>query len=117
MAYVAYLRSKGLRDTSLKADFSRISSLFDCLVESGQLRANPVPLSERSIRSYKDEVRGCRIITFEEAAKMVAATSIPSLMLLLLKKGIRRHEPVTLDVSDLDLDNQTTVHETDSEEV
>ena len=107
LAYLAYLRAKGQRQSSMTATFVSLSSWFEYLVESGELPSNPIPaIQKRYLRNYKDEIRQRQIISVEDAAKMVHATIDTrdrAILLVFLKTGIRRNELITLDLVDLDL--------------
>jgi integrase/recombinase XerD len=107
LAYLAELRSRGQRQSTLSATFVSLSSWFEYLVESGKLPSNPIPsIQKRYLRNYKDEIRQRQHISVEDAAKMVHATIDTrdrAILLVFLKTGIRRNELITLDLEDLDL--------------
>lgn len=107
LAYLADLRSRGQKQSSISATFISLSSWFDYLVGSGRLSINPIPaIRKRCLRSYKDEVRHRRLISVEDAAKMVRATIDTrdrAILLVFLKTGIRRNELITLDLEDLNI--------------
>lgn len=107
LAYLADLRARGQRQSSLSATFVSLSAWFEYLVESGMLPSNPIPaIQKRYLRSYKDEIRQRQLISVEDAAKMVRATIDTrdrAILLLFFKTGIRRNELITLDLENLDL--------------
>lgn len=107
LAYLADLRDRGYRRSSLSAIFISLGAWFEYLVESGKLSSNPIPpIQKRYLRSYKDEIRQRRLISVEDAANMVRATIDTrdrAILLVFFKTGIRRNELMTLDLEDLDL--------------
>jgi integrase/recombinase XerD len=107
LAYLADLRARGQRRSSLSAAFISLSAWFEYLVESGKLSSNPIPaIQKRYLRSYKDEIRQRQLISIEDAAKMVRATIDTrdrAILLIFFKTGIRRNELITLDLENLDL--------------
>ena len=111
LAYLAHLREKGLRLSSLRQEFSSLSSFFEFLEDRGQIQKNPIPrIKKRYLKSYKDEIQSRQIISIEDASRMVNATidsRDKAILLLLFKTGIRRSELISLDVSDASLENMT----------
>jgi integrase/recombinase XerD len=107
LAYLAELRARGHKQSTLSAIFISLGSWFEYLVESGKLTINPIPaIQKRYLRSYKDEIRRRQLISVEDATKMVRATIDTrdrAILLVFLKTGIRRNDLVTLDLEDLDL--------------
>jgi len=107
LAYLADLRGRGLRQSSLTATFVSLNAWFEYLVESNELPNSPIPaIQKRYLRNYKDEIQQRQIISVEDAAKMVRATIDTrdrAILLLFLKTGIRRNELITLDLENLDL--------------
>jgi integrase/recombinase XerD len=110
LSYLAHLRAKGLRRSSLFQNFSCLSVWFAYLVKTGQINQNPIPeIQNEYLKSFKKEVRRRQLISVPEAAKMVASTIDTrnrAILLLLFKTGIRRNELVTLDINDVDLVGQ-----------
>ncbi|MGD0952662.1 MAG: tyrosine-type recombinase/integrase [Methanotrichaceae archaeon] len=110
LSYLTYLRAEGLRKTTLVQDFSCLSVWFAYLVKTRQLAQNPIPdIKNEYLKSYKREVRRRQLISVAEAAKIVASTIDTrnrAILLLLFKTGIRRNELVTLDIGDVDLEEQ-----------
>jgi len=111
LAYLADLRDRMLVLRSLQKGFSCLSVWFSYLEESDQVDKNPIPaIQKRYLHSYKDEIRHRQLISVEEAAKMVRATIDTrdrTILILLFKTGIRRNELVTLDIGDINLQEQT----------
>ena len=106
LAYLADLRGRGLRQSSLTATFVSLNAWFEYLVESNELPNSPIPaIQKRYLRNYKDEIQQRQIISVEDAAKMVRATIDTrdrAILLLFFKTGIRRNELITLDLENLD---------------
>jgi site-specific recombinase XerD len=90
LAYLADLRARGQRRSSLSAAFISLSAWFEYLVESGKLSSNPIlVIQKRYLRSYKDEIRQRQLISVEDAAKMVARRSTPEIGRSCLFSSIR----------------------------
>lgn len=111
VAYLSHLRESRLKQRSIKSDFSYLSIWFSYLVERGMLASNPIPsISKRYLKSYKAETPQRKMLTVEEAARMVQATLDSRdrcVLLLLFKTGVRRHELAELDITDVDLEDQS----------
>jgi len=111
LAYLADMRARGLMQSSLKKDFSCLSVWFEYLVDAGQIDLNPIPdIQKKYLRSFKEGSRQRQLISVEKAANMVGATIDTrdrAILILLFKTGIRRTELVTLDVDDINLQEQT----------
>lgn len=109
--YLGELRARDLRQPSLLKAFSSLSTWFAFLEELGLTKENPVPyIQKKYLKSYKDEVRSRRLISVEDAAKMVSSTidtRDKAMLVLLLKTGIRRGEMISLEVEDVDLQNMS----------
>lgn len=109
--YLGELRARDLRQPSLLKAFSSLSTWFAFLEELGLTKENPVPyIQKKYLKSYKDEVRSRRLISVEDAAKMVSSTIDTrdrAMLVLLLKTGIRRGEMISLDTSDVSLEEYT----------
>jgi len=75
IAYLSHLRESGLKQRSIKSDFSYLSIWFSYLVEQETLATNPIPsISKRYLKGYKAEIPQRKMLNIEEAAKMVQAT-------------------------------------------
>lgn len=109
--YLGDLRARNLKQPSLLKAFNSLSTWFAYLEENGQAQENPIPyIQHKYLKSYKDEVGSRRLISIEEAAKMVSATIDTrdrAMLVLLLKTGIRRGELISLDVEDVSLEGLT----------
>jgi Site-specific recombinase XerD len=113
-SYLSYLRlERKLRQTSIERMFSAIATYYDYLIEEDLVPTNPVrSVQKRYLRAYKDsdESQMRRIISVEDAAKIVNSvldTRDRAVVLLLLKTGIRCSELTSLDLENLDLNEQT----------
>ena len=109
--YLGVLRARGLKQPSLLKNFSGLSTWFAFLEEIGQVPENPIPyIQHKYLKSYKDEIGQRKLISIEEASKMVSATIDTrdrAMLVLLLKTGIRRGELISLDVDDISLEGLT----------
>jgi len=110
--YLRYLRSvKKLRSTTIKKTFGRIGVWIDYLEEIGEIESNPMHnLKKRYLKTYKDPVNHRKLISIEDAARMVRATIDTrdrAILLILLKTGIRVNELAALDVDDVNTDNNS----------
>ncbi|AGK62126.1 Site-specific recombinase XerD [Archaeoglobus sulfaticallidus PM70-1] len=110
--FLSYLRSKGLKQKTLENYFSAISSFYDFLLYEGVVKGNPVnPVRKRYLNPYKkNKSSEKRVLTVEEASLLV--NSIPyirdkAIVLLLLKTGIRRGELISIDVQDINWEEQS----------
>ncbi len=98
---------------TIKNTLTHISGLFDYLEYEGLVSSNPVPaVRKRYMRSYKDsnECHSHRLVSVEEMAQLIkSALDIRDrcIMVLMAKTGIRRGELVSLDASDINLDDQS----------
>lgn len=107
------LRGRKLKLASQTKAFSCISQYYTYLVDEELIAANPVnPFRKRYLRRYKEDsdTDPRQLISVDQAAMLV--NSILSgrdraILLLLLKTGMRRGELVTLDVSDINLQDMS----------
>jgi integrase/recombinase XerD len=113
-SYLSYLRlEKKLRQTSIERMFSALATFYDHLIEEDLISINPVrSVQKRYLRAYKDtdESQMRRIISVEDSAKLVNSildTRDRAIVLLLLKTGIRCSELTSLDLENVDLNEQT----------
>jgi integrase/recombinase XerD len=111
-AYLDLQQDRGMSRGSVRTHFAAITSFYDFLVYEERLQVNPViAVRKRFLKSYKDPGGHThQLITIEQAAALVE--ELPSirdkaLLVLLLKTGIRRRELVSLDVTDINFENQS----------
>lgn len=111
---LSYLRSKGLKQKTLENYFSAISSFYDFLQYENVVNGNPViPVRKRYLNPYKKNKNSERkVLTVKEASLLV--NSIPyirdkAIVLLLLKTGIRRGELISIDVQDINWEEQSII--------
>ncbi|MCX8207991.1 MAG: tyrosine-type recombinase/integrase [Methanothrix sp.] len=112
LGYLRFLRSdKRLRSNSIQTIFNSLSLWFSYLEDKGEIASNPIPqIRKRYLKSYKDPLNHRKLISIEDAARMVRATIDTrdrAILLLFLKTGIRRNELISLDVDDVDLENMS----------
>ncbi len=108
VSFIESLRlEKELSVTTLKRYLAALSSLCEYLVFKEQIQANYIrPVRSRYIRSYKETPEDRKLISVEDMANLINSTldiRDKAVITLLAKTGIRRHELVELDVSDVDL--------------
>ena len=89
--------------------FSCLSSFYDYLVFEDKVNTNPIPpVRKRYLKRYKNNDDGNRrqLISVEAMAELINSTldiRDKAVITLLAKTGIRRHELIELDLSDVDL--------------
>jgi len=107
--FIGYLKAQGKTQKTIENYFSVLSSFYEYLVYEGYASANPViAVRKRYLKRYKDNDDGQarKLISVEDMARLVNSTldiRDKAVITLLAKTGIRRHELVELDVSDVDL--------------
>lgn len=109
LAYLQHLQGLNHRASTLRKDFSALSSFYELLEEQGKSSSagHVRSIQKKYLRGYKPDAQERQIISIEQAAAMVAATIDTrdrAILLLLMKTGIRRGELVSLDVSDISLE-------------
>lgn len=110
-AYLAEARAKGLKLATLKKTFGALANFYEYQEDEGRASAGPVRyVQKKYLRSYKPDAETRKLISVEDAAKMVNATIDSrdrAILLTLLKTGIRREELSSLDVSDVNMQTMT----------
>jgi integrase/recombinase XerD len=112
-SYLEHSRQRGLSPRTIELTFSVLSSFYEYLMYEGQVSLNPVPaIRKRYLRRYKDngDPHERQLISVEDAARMIKAEPDirnKALLTMLFKTGMRRNELITLDVSDVDLVENT----------
>lgn len=107
--FIEYLRLQDKTQKTIENYFAVLSTFYDYLTFEEHVSANPVlPVRKRYLKRYKDNDDGQarKLISVEDMAKLINSTldiRDKAVITLLAKTGIRRHELVTLDVSDVDL--------------
>ncbi len=107
--FIEYLRLQDKTQKTIENYFAVLSTFYDYLVFEEHVSANPVlPVRKRYLRRYKDNDDGQarKLISVEDMARMINSTldiRDKAAITLLAKTGIRRHELVELDISDVDL--------------
>ena len=117
--YLGHLKERKLRENSIKLIFACLSVFFGYLVDEGTIVANPVISFRRTyIAPHRKAARSRerQIISVEDAKKLVNSildVRDKTIVTLLLKTGMQRHELVDLDVSDINMEEMTiTLKET-----
>jgi integrase/recombinase XerD len=107
--FISYLKAQDKTTKTIENYFSVLSSFYDYLAFEGKLAANPViAVRKRYLKRYKDNDDGQarKLISVEDMANLINCTMDlrdKAVIALLAKTGIRRHELVDLDISDVDL--------------
>jgi integrase/recombinase XerD len=104
--------SIGLKQNTRNTYFSAIGSCFKYLEWEGYIEENPVPaFRDRYMDSSRDSGKSKRqLISVEEMSSLVHSILDPrdrALVLVLAKTGIRRGELVTIDIDDVDWEQQS----------
>ena len=109
-AFLAQLKTRGLRFKTIDRIFTCLSAFYEFLIIEGLVEYNPIlPFRKYYIRRYKNdsdsETR--KLISVEDASRL--ANSIldsrdKCILVLLFKTGMRVGELTSLDVGDVDLD-------------
>ena len=107
--FIGYLKAQEKTQKTIENYFSCLSSFYEFLVFEGKSSANPViAVRKRYLKSYTDNDDGQarKLISVEDMARPINSTldiRDKAVITLLAKTGIRRHELVELDISDVDL--------------
>ncbi len=107
--FIAYLKAQDKTTKTVENYFSVLSSFYEYLVFEEKTPANPViAVRKRYLKRYKDNNDGQarKLISVADMANLINCTldiRDKAVITLLAKTGIRRHELVELDISDLDL--------------
>ena len=107
--FIGYLKAQGKTQKTIENYFSVLSSFYEYLTYEEIVDKNPVlAVRKRYLRRYKDNDDGQarKLISVEDMARLINSTMDvrdKALITLLAKTGIRRHELVELDLSDVDL--------------
>jgi len=107
--FIGYLKTQGKTIKTVENYFSVLSSFYEYLTYEGVVDKNPVlAVRKRYLKRYKDNDDGQarKLISVEDMANLINCTMDirdKAVIALLAKTGIRRHELVELDVSDVDL--------------
>jgi integrase/recombinase XerD len=112
--YIIKLKEeKGFTSATLRYNLAAISLLYDFLLFEGKVKFNPViEVRKRYLSTYKidSEKQTHRAISAIEAAKVInncIDIMDKAMLMVLFKTGIRRGELLSLDVGDVDFDDQS----------
>jgi len=109
--YLAKLRARSLKQTSIERIFSCLSGFYTFLIDEGLTTNDPIrPFRRRYLRRYKDESssESRKIISVEEAAILVNSildSRDKAIVTLIFKTGMRSGELCRLDIGEIDLEN------------
>lgn len=107
--FIGYLKEQGKTQKTIENYFSVLSSFYEYLTYEDVVGKNPVlVVRKRYLKRYKDNDDGQarKLISVEDMARLINSTMDirdKAVITLLAKTGIRRHELVELDISDVDL--------------
>ena len=110
---LAYLEYRGgQKSTSIRNDFSVVATFYELLEEQGKSSSasHVRSIQKKYLRCYKSDAEQRQIISVRQMAEMVGATVSTrdrATLLVLAKTGIRRGELLSLDVSDVNLENMS----------
>jgi len=112
--YIEYLRlERRVTLKTVKMHLTALSTLYEFLVFEGRIESNPIlPVRRRYSRRSKDgaEAQSKQLISVDEMARLINAemnVRNKAILTLFAKTGIRRNELITLDISDLNLIENT----------
>jgi integrase/recombinase XerD len=106
--YVEQLRDMGNTSRTIRLKLTAISSFYEWLIFESQINSNPVAEVRKRLQNYKtdSERRTHKIISVDEAVDLLQSLvdiRDKTIVLLLLKTGIRRGELISLDVDSINL--------------
>ena len=113
ISFISYLRKKrNVGYKRLQNYFASLSGFYDYLIFEGIINTNPVLLvRKRYLKRYKDNEGDTRrkCPTNKELTDLINSIMSPrdkAIVVLLAKTGIRRGELISLDITDVDMENQ-----------
>jgi len=108
--FIDYLRTeRQVSQRTIELVFSVLSSFYEYLIFENRIVTNPVSaVRKRYLKRYKDnaDLNERKLISVEEMANLINATidiRDKAIIAFLAKTGIRRNELISLDISDVDL--------------
>jgi integrase/recombinase XerD len=108
--FIEYMRAeRQVSQRTIELVFSVLSGFYEYLIFEDRIIVNPVlAVRKRYLKRYKDtaDQNERKLISVDEMASLINATldiRDKALIAFLAKTGIRRNELITLDVSDVDL--------------
>jgi integrase/recombinase XerD len=117
--FIHHRREQGVDQKTLENNFSALSTFYEFLCFEGHVNANPVlAVRKRYLKRYKDEDDDNsgdserKLISVEEMAMLVnsiLSTRDKAVVLLLAKTGIRRNELVSIDIGDINWQEQCII--------
>lgn len=104
-AFIAAMRRKGLRGSTISTALRPLSTILGQAARRGRIPVNPLTQLERGERPRQDDQRPKRILSLEEMRALLAHTDgeqYRCLLELLLTSGLRIGEALGLALADLD---------------
>ena len=114
-AFIADQMAQCVAASTIRHRLNSLGNFFGYLIFEGLRQDNPIPeVRKRYLTSYKaeSETHTCKLISVADAAKLINSCMDirdKAMILLLLKTGVRRGELLSMEVSDINFDNQSIV--------
>jgi integrase/recombinase XerD len=111
-SYIEDCRSRGLTTRTIKNYLAALSSFYEFLLFEGLRKDNPVgDMRKRYLTPFKadSECHTHKLISVEDAARLVGSMvdiRDKAMLLLLFKTGVRRGELMSMEVKDINWQNQ-----------
>ncbi len=111
--FLVELQDRRFKYKTIANYFTSLSSFYEYLLYEGYVSVNPIlPVRKRYLKQYKfDRGRSIRkLISVEDMTKLINSISNPrdkTVVTLLAKTGIRRSELLSLDIRDIDWEEQS----------
>ena len=107
--YLAILRGRNLKQSSIMKAYNHLSGFYEYLVDEELVTVNPVAsFRKRYLQTYKEQIAQDvrQLISIEDASRLVNSTldsRDKAILILLFKTGMRANELLALDVGDVDI--------------
>ena len=107
--YLAVLRGRNLKQSSIMKAYNHLSGFYEYLVDEELVTVNPVAsFRKRYLQTYKEQIAQDvrQLISIEDASRLVNSTldsRDKAILILLFKTGMRANELLALDVGDVDI--------------
>lgn len=113
--FIHYRREQGVDQKTLENNFTTLSTFYEFLCFEGLATVNPVlPVRKRYLKRYKDEDEDSdserKLISIEDMAMLVnsiLSVRDRAVVVLLAKTGLRRSELVSVDIVDVNWQEQS----------
>lgn len=110
--YLVDLRNDELSHKTIENHFTALSTFFDFLEFEGYIGTNDIlKFRKRYLRTYKSSVsESSKLISIKDMSRLIMSPEWigdKALLIFMAKTGIRRNELITLDISDVNLENNS----------